>query len=130
MTDKSVEIRRVADKRGLEQFIQFHYDLYRGSEYNVPNLYMDEVNTFSRDKNAAFDFCEAEYFLAIKNGEVVGRVAAIINKRANEKWERKSVRFGWIDFIDDTEVSAALLDAVEQCITKNSDCEGSSLERN
>ena len=94
MTDKSVEIRRVADKRGLEQFIQFHYDLYRGSEYNVPNLYMDEVNTFSRDKNAAFDFCEAEYFLAIKNGEVVGRVAAIINKRANEKWERKSVRFG------------------------------------
>lgn len=114
MTDNSVEIRRVTDKKGLEQFIQFHYDLYRGNEYNVPNLHMDEMSTLSRDKNAAFDFCEAEYFLAIKNGKVAGRVAAIINKRANEKWERKSVRFGWIDFIDDTEVSAALLNAVEK----------------
>ena len=67
----------------------------------------------SKDKNAAFDFCEAEYFLALKEGKVVGRVAGIINNRANEKWGTKDVRFGWIDFIDDIEVSKALLKAVE-----------------
>ena len=61
----------------------------------------------------AFDFCEAEYFLALKEGKVVGRVAGIINNRANEKWGTKDVRFGWIDFIDDIEVSKALLKAVE-----------------
>lgn len=109
----SVRIERVTDRKGLETFIQLHYDLYRGSEYDVPNLYSDEVNTLSRDKNAAFDFCEAEYFLAYKDGKVAGRVAGIINKAANERWNRKSVRFGWIDFIDDIEVSAALLKAVE-----------------
>lgn len=114
IANNNVEIRRVTDKKELEQFIQFHYDLYRDNEYDVPNLYSDEVNTFSRDKNAAFDFCEAEYFLAFRNGRVAGRVAAIINNRANEKWERKSVRFGWIDFIDDIEVSKALLEAVAE----------------
>jgi GNAT superfamily N-acetyltransferase len=80
----------------------------------VPNLYSDEVRTLSKDKNAAFEFCEAEYFLAYKDGKVVGRVAGIINKKANEKWGRKTVRFGWIDFVDDIEVSSALLNAVEQ----------------
>lgn len=114
MTDKNIEIRRVTDRKGLDKFIQFHYDLYRGNEYDVPNLYIDELNTFLRDRNAAFDFCEAEYFLALKDGKVAGRVAAIINRRANDKWGRKSVRFGWIDFIDDIDVSEALLDAVAQ----------------
>ena len=109
----SVEIRKVTDRKGLEAFIQFHYDLYRGNEYAVPNLRSDEVKTLSRDINAAFDFCEAEYFLALRDGKVVGRVAAIINRRANEKWDQKRVRFGWFDFIDDTEVSKALLQAVE-----------------
>ena len=66
------------------------------------------------NKNAAFDFCEAEYFLAYKNDKLVGRVAAIINHRANKKWDRKSVRFGWIDFINDREVLEALLNAVEE----------------
>ena len=114
MSNKSIEIERVTDRKGLDKFIQFHYDLYRDDEYNVPNLYRDEIATFSRDKNAAFDFCEADYFIALRDGKVVGRVAAIINNRANDKWQRKSVRFGWIDFIDDIEVSAALLNAVEQ----------------
>ena len=80
----------------------------------MPNLYSDEVNTLSKDKNAAFDFCEAEYFLALKEGKIVGRVAAIINHKANEKWKKKDVRFGWIDFIDDIEVSRALFKAVEE----------------
>lgn len=110
----STVIKRVTDSKSLDTFIQFHYDLYRGNPYDAPNLYMDEKNTLSKDKNAAFDFCEAEYFLAYKDGKVVGRVAAIINNRANETWNSKAVRFGWIDFIDDIEVSKALLDAVEK----------------
>ena len=109
----SVQIKRVETKKDLKDFIEFHYDLYEGNQYDAPNLYSDELNTLSRDKNAAFDFCEAEYFLALKEGKVVGRVAAIINKKANEKWDKKDVRFGWIDFIDDIEVSRALLQAVE-----------------
>lgn len=109
----SVTIKKVTDKKGLEDFIQFRYDLYRGNEYDAPNLHSDEVNILSKDKNAAFDFCEADYFLAYKDGKAVGRVAAIINNSANKKWDRKSVRFGWIDFIDDIEVSTALLKAVE-----------------
>lgn len=109
-----ITIEKVSDKAQMEQFVQFHYDLYRGSKYDVPNLRSDEYNTFDREKNAAFDFCEADYFLAKKDGRVVGRVAAIINHRANERWQRKSVRFGWIDFVDDIEVSRGLLATVEQ----------------
>lgn len=110
----SIRIIKVTDAKTLEKFIQFHYDLYRGNSYDVPNLHSDEINTLSKDKNAAFDFCEADYFLAYKDNRVVGRVAAIINTHANESWNRKSVRFGWIDFIDDIEVSTALLAAVEE----------------
>lgn len=109
----SVQIKRVETKKDLKAFIECHYDLYEGNQYDAPNLYSDELNTLSKDKNAAFDFCEAEYFLALKEGKVVGRVAAIINNKANEKWDKKDVRFGWIDFIDDIEVSKALLKTVE-----------------
>lgn len=108
----SVDIRKVNTKKDLDAFIQFHYDLYRGNEYDAPNLYSDELHTLSKDRNAAFEFCEAEYFLAIRDNRVVGRVAGIINHRANERWQRNAVRFGWIDFIDDTDVSKALLEAV------------------
>ena len=109
-----IEIKRVENKKDLKTFIDFHYDLYEGNEYDVPNLFSDDMNTLSKDRNAAFEFCEAEYFLAYKEGKVVGRVAAIINHKANKRWNRKSVRFGWIDFIDDREVSKALLEAVEK----------------
>ena len=109
----SITIKKVENKKELKAFIEFHYDLYKGNKYDVPTLYTDDVNTLSKDKNAAFDFCEAQYYLAYKEGRLCGRVAAIINHRANERWKRKSVRFGWIDFIDDREVSAALLRAVE-----------------
>lgn len=110
----SIQIKRVETKKDLKRFIEFHYDLYKGNPYDVPNLYSDEVNTLSKNKNAAFDFCEAEYYLALKEGKIVGRVAAIINHKANEKWKKKDVRFGWIDFIDDIEVSHALFEAVEE----------------
>ena len=109
----SVEIKRVESKRDLKHFIDFHYDLYKGNPYDAPVLFMDDMNTLRKDKNVAFDFCEAEYFMAYKDGKLVGRVAAIINKRANEKFNKKDVRFGWIDFVDDLEVSKALFDAVE-----------------
>ena len=109
-----IEIKKVESKKDLKTFIDFHYDLYEGNEYDVPNFFSDEMNTLSKDKNAAFEFCEAEYYLAYKDGKLAGRVAAIINHKANNKWGKKSVRFGWIDFIDDREVSKALLDAVEK----------------
>ena len=108
-----IEIRKVENKKDLKTFIDFHYDLYEGNEYDVPNLFSDEMNTLSKDRNAAFEFCESEYFLAYKDGKLAGRVAAIINHKANERWNCKSVRFGWIDFIDDREVSKALLQVVE-----------------
>lgn len=110
----AIEIKKVESRRDLCKFIDFHNELYKGNPYHVPNLYFDEMNTFRKDKNAAFDFCEAEYFMAYRDGKAVGRVAAIINYSANKKWERESVRFGWIDFVDDIEVSKALLKAVEE----------------
>lgn len=108
----AVEIRKVETEKDLKTFIDFHYDLYAGSPYDVPNLYIDERNTLDKKRNAAFDFCRAEYFLAYKDGKVAGRVAAIINYRVNKHWNKQDVRFGWIDFIDDLEVSRALFDAV------------------
>lgn len=110
----SVEIKKVESKKDLKTFVDFHYDLYEGNAYDVPTLFSDDMATLSRDKNAAFEFCEAEYYLAYKDGKLVGRVAAIINHKANKRWERKTCRFGWIDFIDDLEVSKALLDTVAE----------------
>ncbi len=109
----AIEIRKVESRKDLKRFVEFHYDLYQGNEYDVPTLFSDDMTTLDKKKNAAFDFCEADYFMAFKDGKLVGRVAAIINHKANEKWQRKSVRFGWIDFIDNLEVSRALLNAVE-----------------
>lgn len=109
----AIIIKKVSSKKELKTFIRFNYELYKGNPYSVPDLYDDMLNAFSSKKNAAFEFCEAEYFLAYKDNKVVGRVAAIINNRANQTWDKKEVRFGWIDFIDDEEVSSALLKAVE-----------------
>ncbi len=109
----SVEIKKVSSKSDLKKFIRFNYEFYKDNIYSVPDLYDDILGTFSPEKNAAFEFCKADYFLAYRDGELVGRVAAIINERANEKWQRKVVRFGWIDFIDDEEVSEALIEAVK-----------------
>jgi len=108
-----VEIKKVETRSELKQFVQFYYDLYRGNNCAVPFLYSEEMVTLRSDKNPSFECCEAQYFLAFKEGKVVGRVAAIINRRANERWNCHQVRFGWFDFIDDLEVSTALLKAVE-----------------
>ena len=110
----AITIRKVSSKRDLKRFIRFNYELYKGNPYSVPDLYDDMLNTFNPKKNAAFEFCEADYFLAYRDGRLVGRVAAIINHKANRTWNKKEVRFGWIDFVDDTEVSEALIRTVEQ----------------
>lgn len=108
----SVVIKTVSSKKDMKVFVRFANKLYKGNRYYVPSMPFDDLNTLDKDKNGAFDFCEAEYYLAYKDGQVAGRVAAIVNHKANQTWKVDQVRFGWIDFIDDIEVSAALLDAV------------------
>ena len=108
----SVSIRTVRTKREFKIFARFANKLYKGNPYYVPSMPFDDLNTFDKEKNGAFDFCDAEFYLAYRGDEVVGRVAAIVNHKANEAWKVNQVRFGWFDFIDDMEVSKALLDAV------------------
>ena len=108
-----IEIKPVTTRHELQQFVQFFYDLYRGNDYAVPYLYSEEMTTLRHDKNSSFECCESQYFMAFKDGKMVGRVAAIINHRANKRWDRSQVRFSWFDFVDDQEVSKALLQAVE-----------------
>ena len=110
----AITIKKVTNKSELKKFIRLNYELYKNNPYSVPDLYDDMLNTFNKKKNAAFEFCDADYFLAYKDNELVGRVAAIINHKANSVWNKKEVRFGWIDFIDDQEGSGALIKAVEE----------------
>ena len=90
----NIEIKKVTDRKQLRQFVQFYYDLYRGDEHAVPYLFFDEMATLRSDKNPSFECCEAEYFMAFRDGKMVGRIAAIINHRANERWNVHQVRFG------------------------------------
>lgn len=107
-----LEIRKVTTNRELKKFIRFQLDLYKGNPYWCPPLVFDEMNTLRKDKNPAFDYCDAEYWIAYRDGKIVGRVAGIINRKANERWNEKFVRFGWIDFIDDAKVSEKLIQTV------------------
>ncbi len=110
----SVEIRPVVpNRRELKRFVKFGIDLYKGNDCYVPPLVLDEIETLSPDKNPAFEFCDAQSFMAYRDGKPVGRITGIINRVVNQRTSRSQVRFGFIDFIDDPEVSAALLDAVE-----------------
>ena len=106
-------ISSVKTRKELKQFARFGYELYKGNPYAVPDLLEDTLDTFDPQRNPAFRFCEAGLFVARRDGEIVGRVAAIINHRANKTWNTKHVRFGWIDFIDDIEVTRLLMQAVE-----------------
>ncbi|PIS30387.1 MAG: hypothetical protein COT43_01900 [Candidatus Marinimicrobia bacterium CG08_land_8_20_14_0_20_45_22] len=109
----SIEIREVKTRQELKKFIRFPHSIYKGNAYWVPGLDFDEMNTLSRNKNPAFEVCEARYWLAYKDGKIAGRIAGILNHAYIEKWKNRYIRFGWIDFIDDEEVSKALLQAVE-----------------
>ncbi len=109
----AITIREIKSKKELKDFVKFNIKLYEGCPYHVPSLISDEIMTLSKEKNPAFEFCEAKYFLAYIDNQIVGRIAGIINHRANEHWKEKNVRFGFIDFIDDEHVSSALFNAVE-----------------
>ncbi len=103
-----------ASNDSLRQYVKFGIDLYKDNPYYVPPLIYDEIATLSPEKNPAYDFCEAQCFMALRNGEPVGRITALINKKANEKFNEHVMRFGWLDFIDDKEVVDALFAAAEQ----------------
>lgn len=109
-----LEIKQIQPTRSaLRDFTQFQIDLYRGNDYYVPPLVSDDIEALSPGKNPAFDFCEAAYFMAYRDGKPVGRIAAIINNQVNRSCDSKICRFGFMDFVDDMEVSRALLDAAE-----------------
>lgn len=109
-----IEIKKIAPtKPNLKKFTQFQIDLYDGNPYYVPPLISDDVATLSPGVNPAFDFCDAAYFMAYRDGKPVGRIAGIINRQVNEAHDGKTARFGFVDFVDDPEVSDALFKAVE-----------------
>lgn len=107
-------LKEVSSKQDLKKFISFPYSLFAGNKYWIPPLRFDELHTLSKDVNPAFDFCEAKYWLVYKDGRIVGRIAGIINSKFNEKFNKKDARFGFIDFVDDKEVSFLLLSTVEK----------------
>lgn len=112
----SVEIKVIdpSVRKQLRQFVLFPELLYKDNPYYVPNLVFDEMSTLDPSSNPASDFCDQELYMAYRDGKPVGRVAAIINRWANEHWKHDEVRFGWFDTIDDREVSAALIAKVEE----------------
>lgn len=110
----AVEIKEITTRKEVRAFVDFPEKLYRNNPYYVPPLFFDQMDTLDREKGAAREFCDSKLFMAYKDGEAVGRVAAIVNHKANAQWNHKEVRFGWIDFVDDPEVSRALMDKVEE----------------
>jgi len=110
---EKITIKEVKSKSDLRKFISFPDKLYKGNKYRVPQLHSFEKSTLSAKKNPAFEFCEAKYWLAYKNKEIVGRIAGIISAKSNEIWKENYARFGWIDFINDKDVSSALIKTVE-----------------
>lgn len=106
-----LKIVPVKGRRMLKQFIHFPLDLYKGCDKWVPALEDDEYKSLG-DENPSLAFCERELYLALREGKVVGRIAAIINHNADKKWGEKVVRFGWMDFIEDFQVAKALVDRV------------------
>jgi len=110
----AIKIVEVTDNSSLKKFVAFNIQLYANNPYHVPGLVEDELMTLRKDKNPAFDFCESIYFLAYKDNKIAGRIAGIINHKANETWNQQYARFGFIDFIDDEAVSSALFEAVEK----------------
>ena len=109
----SVTIKTVETAKELREFVKFPLRLYKDCPYYVPNLYLDELTALNPNKNPMGKYSKSKKFLAYnKDGKIVGRVMAIINEIANRNWNHAEVRFGWIDFIDDKEVSKALIEAV------------------
>lgn len=115
----SVIIKEIQNKKDLKKFIKFPFKLYSGNKFWVPPLIFEEVNNLSENKNPAYEFCDAAYWLAYKDGKIAGRISGIINKRYNEKTGKNTARFSQLDFIDDYEVSSALIETVERWAKNN-----------
>ena len=107
-------IKEVKTKSELRRFVQFGIELYEGNPYYCPPIFFDEVNTFDPESNPALEVCDFILNMAYRNGKIVGRIAGIINHRANEAWGVKKCRFGWFDFVDDYSVFCSLIDAVAE----------------
>ncbi|MDR2840395.1 MAG: N-acetyltransferase [Paludibacter sp.] len=110
----SIEIKEVRTKSEMKKFVRFVTNLYKGNPYYCPPLEFDEFATLNPKKNPVYEFSESVCYLAYRDGKLAGRICGIVNHRANEQWKVKKLRFAWFDFIDDLEVSSALLDAVAQ----------------
>ena len=108
----SIEIREVLNKSQLKKFVAFPNKMYKKEKAFVPFLFGDEMDTFNKAKNPAYEFCQTKLFLCYKDGKLVGRIAGLINHAANKKWKTNAIRYTRFDFIDDFEVSSALLNAV------------------
>ena len=119
----SININEVTSKKDLKKWINFPNSLYKDNEYYVPFLAADEAETFTKDKNPAYAFCETKLFLAYKGDKIVGRIAGLINHAYNKKWGKNAIRFTRFDFIDDYEVSKALFDKVVAWGKENGLCE-------
>lgn len=113
MKSSDIIVTPVHGRCQLLKFIRFPFKLYKNCPQWVPPFESDELSTLS-EKNPSLAFCERELYIARRDGKTVGRVAAIMNRKANEKWGEKVVRFGWIDFIEDIEVAKALVDKVAE----------------
>lgn len=113
-TNSSVVIKEVLSKSDLRLFVDFPNKLYKNNKNFVPAFYSDDLDDWNKNKNPAFEYCEARCFLAYKNGELVGRIGAILSHKANDKWNTSRMRFSQVDFIDDHDVSKALFDTVEK----------------
>ena len=110
--NQGIDIKKVTTKRDYQTFVEFPFVLYKDNPFWVPPLVKDEIETLDPKLNPVYQNATASLFLAYKNGEVVGRVAAIINWIEVKEIKKNKVRFGWFDFIDDTNVSKTLLEAV------------------
>jgi len=114
-----VTLKEATTKADLKKFVKFPFSLYKDSPYWVPPIINDELESFDKTKNPAFENAEARFFLAFKENQIVGRIAAIINWIEIDQQQIKKMRFGWFDFIDDISVSEALLKKVAEIGSKN-----------
>src|SRR5690606_17842998 len=110
----SLTIRKIDAKADLKKFVQLPFDIYIGNAYWVPPIKDDELKSLSADTNPAFKYNTAQFWLAERDGKVVGRVGAIISPAANEKYDEKMCRLTRIEFYDDASVAKLLVETVEQ----------------
>ncbi|MES2575448.1 MAG: GTP cyclohydrolase [Bacteroidota bacterium] len=114
-----ITIKEAITKKEMTEFVKFPFSLYKDNKYWIPPIIADELAGFDKTKNPAFENAEAYFYLAYKDNQIVGRIAAIINWGEVNDQHKKKVRFGWFDVIDDIEVTKALLEKAYELGRKN-----------